>query len=129
MAISTALYMNEIDEFLRNVRQNPASVEQETRHLVKKITKTERSRRVNVIATVLEKIYDYDHKALRRDLHKIMVFKAERVADEQERINFLMCIKGTIDFFMQGDYSELFKYLDSLCVDEDGYDYADLPFN
>ena len=129
MAISTALYMNEIDEFLRNVRQNPASVEQETRHLVKKITKTERSRRVNVIATVLEKIYDYDHKALRRDLHKVMVFKAERVADEQERINFLMCIKGTIDFFMQGDYSELFKYLDSLCVDEDGYDYADLPFN
>lgn len=129
MAISTALYMNEIDEFLRNVRQNPASVEQETRHLVKKITKTERSRRVNVVATVLEKIYDYDHKALRRDLHKIMVFKAERVADEQERINFLMCIKGTIDFFMQGDYSELFKYLDSLCVDEDGYDCADLPFN
>lgn len=129
MAISTALYMNEIDEFLRNVRQNPASVEQETRHLVKKITKTERSRRINVVATVLEKIYDYDHKALRRDLHKVMVFKAERVADEQERINFLMCIKGTIDFFMQGDYSELFKYLDSLCVDEDGYDYADLPFN
>lgn len=129
MAISTALYMNEIDEFLRNVRQNPASVEQETRHLVKKITKTERSRRINVVATVLEKIYDYDHKALRRDLHKVMVFKAERVADEQERINFLMCIKGTIDFFMQGDYSELFKYLDSLCVDEDGYDCADLPFN
>ena len=129
MAISTALYMNEIDEFLRNVRQNPASVEQETRHLVKKITKTERSRRIIVVATVLEKIYDYDHKALRRDLHKVMVFKAERVADEQERINFLMCIKGTIDFFMQGDYSELFKYLDSLCVDEDGYDYADLPFN
>lgn len=129
MAISTALYMNEIDEFLRNVRQNPASVEQETRHLVKKITKTERSRRINLVATVLEKIYDYDHKALRRDLHKVMVFKAERVADEQERINFLMCIKGTIDFFMQGDYSELFKYLDSLCVDEDGYDCADLPFN
>ena len=129
MAISRELYMNEIDEFLRNVRQNPASVEQETRHLVKKITKTERSRRINVVATVLEKIYDYDHKALRRDLHKVMVFKAERVADEQERINFLMCIKGTIDFFMQGDYSELFKYLDSLCVDEDGYDYADLPFN
>ena len=66
---------------------------------------------------------------MRRDLHKIMVFKAERVADEQERINFLMCIKGTIDFFMQGDYSELFKYLDSCCADEDGYDYADLPFN
>ena len=129
MAISRELYMNEIDEFLRNVRQNPASVEQETRHLVKKITKTERSRRVNIVATILEKIYDYDHKALRRDLHKVMVFKAERVADEQERINFLMCIKGTIDFFMQGDYSELFKYLDSLCVDEDGYDYADLPFN
>lgn len=129
MAISTALYMNEIDEFLRNVRQNPASVEQETRHLVKKITKTERSRRINVVATVLEKIYDYDHKALRRDLHKVMVFKAERVADEQERINFLMCIKGTIDFFMQGDYSELFKYLDSLCVDEDSCDYTDLPFN
>lgn len=129
MAISRELYMNEIDEFLRNVRQNPASVEQETRHLVKKITKTERSRRINVVATVLEKIYDYDHKALRRDLHKVMVFKAERVADEQERINFLMCIKGTIDFFMQGDYSELFKYLDSLCVDEDGYDCADLPFN
>lgn len=129
MAISRELYKDEIDEFLRNVRQNPASVEQETRHLVKKITKTERSRRINVVATVLEKIYDYDHKALRRDLHKVMVFKAERVADEQERINFLMCIKGTIDFFMQGDYSELFKYLDSLCVDEDGYDYADLPFN
>lgn len=129
MAISRELYMNEIDEFLRNVWQNPASVEQETRHLVKKITKTERSRRINIVATVLEKIYDYDHKALRRDLHKVMVFKAERVADEQERINFLMCIKGTIDFFMQGDYSELFKYLDSLCVDEDGYDCADLPFN
>lgn len=129
MAISTVLYMNELNDFLEKVRQNPESAEQEKRDFLKKITKSERSRRINVVATVLEKIYDYDHKALRRDLHKVMVFKAERVADEQERINFLMCIKGTIDFFMQGDYSELFKYLDSLCVDEDGYDCADLPFN
>lgn len=129
MAIYKELYMNELDEFLEKVRQNPESVMQEKRELIKKITKSERSKRINIVATVLEKIYDYDHKALRRDLHKIMVFKAERVADEQERINFLMYIKGTIDFFMQGDYSELFQYLDSMCVDGDEYDYADLPFN
>ena len=59
MAISTVLYMNELNDFLEKVRQNPESAEQEKRDFLKKITKSERSRRINVVATVLEKIYDY----------------------------------------------------------------------
>lgn len=126
MAISTELYMSDLDAFLRKIRQHPES-EEEKRIFLKRITKSERSKRINIVATVLEKIYDHDYNALRRDLHKIMVLGVERVADGQERINFLQCIKGTIDFFMQGDYSELYQYIDDMCFDED--DYADLPFN
>lgn len=36
MAISTASYMNELDEFLRKVRQNPESVEQKNVIYLKK---------------------------------------------------------------------------------------------
>ena len=126
MAISTELYLDDLNEFLGKIRQNPESAEQEKRIFMKKITKSERSKRINIVATVLEKLYNYDYNALRRDLHKVMVLRAEKVANQQERIDFLQCIKGTIDFFMQGDYSELFQYLDSMSWNEE--DYENLPF-
>lgn len=128
MAISTGLYISELNEFLETIRQYPESAEQEKLNFLSKITKTEHSKRISIVATILAKIYDHDYKALRRDMHKVMVLNAERVTDQQERIIFLMCIKGTVDFYMKGDYSELFQYLDDMCIDEEDFDYASLPY-
>lgn len=128
MAISTTIYLAELNEFLNKIEQYPEYAEEEKINFLAKISRSEYFKRISILTTVLSKIYDSQYKMLKRDLSKVLVLDEEKIADEQERIDFLRCIKGTIDFYTMGDYSDLFNYIDSMCL-EDDYDYEDLPFN
>lgn len=129
MAITIERHLDQLNDMLLRMEGCPEKAEDIKREFLRSIARSESERTVGVIATILSKIYDFDHNALKADLTKVIVFDAERVADENERVAFLQCIAGTIDFYMKGDYSFLLNYIDSLCWDAEDYDCEELPFN
>lgn len=129
MAIIIERSLDQLNAMLAEIEHFPEDAEEIKRRYLRDVIKSESSLKISVLSTILSKIYDFDHNALKKDLSKVLLLKGEKLADEQERVSFLQCIMGTIEFYTKGDYSSLFNYIDSLCYDEDeDYDYADLPY-
>ena len=128
MAISEHWGMQALNEMLSGIENNPDDAQNIKKQFLCHITKTEHAKTVNVLATVLSKIYDFDYDALKTDMAKIIMLDAEKTADKNERANLLRCIMSVVDSFVKGDYSSLLNYIDSLCDDGDDYDYSELPY-
>ncbi|MCM1219616.1 MAG: hypothetical protein NC548_34480 [Lachnospiraceae bacterium] len=128
MAISEHWGMNALNEMFLGIENYPDNAEEIKLQFLRYITKSEQAKTINVLATILSKIYDFDHDALKADMSRIIMLDAEKTADRNERANLLRCMMSVVDFFVKGDYSALLNYIDSLCDDGDDCDYAELPF-
>ena len=128
MAILIEQDLKALNDMLLCIEGSPDKAEDIKREFLRNITKSEHDKTVNILATMLSKIYDFDHNALKADMAKIIILDTEKVPDENERADILQCIMSVVDYFVKGDYSPLLNYIDSLCWDEEDYDYADLPY-
>ena len=128
MAILIEQDLKALNDMLLRIESCPDKAEDIKREFLQKITKSEHDKTVNILATMLSKIYDFDHNALKADMTKIIILGMEKLPDENERADILQCIIRVVDYFVKGDYSSLLNYIDSLCWDEEDYDYADLPY-
>ena len=113
MAIS-----NKIDPYLgsllRKCRENPEDEHQYKMEYLHHYADLQKENEMSVLTTVLLNLYDYDLKALQTDLAWVVMLHTSKVPDEKERRQCLHYLFNALDYYAQGDYSQIQSCISSM---------------
>ena len=109
---------NKIDPYLgsllRKCRENPEDEHQYKIEYLKHYADLLKENEMSVLTTVLLHLYDYDFKALQTDLARAVMLHTGKVPDEAERWQCLLYLFNALEYYAQGDYSQIQSCISSM---------------